>query len=92
LCSTAEEDLKGYHFQKGEVEKQLAVVKEQLRTNGNELSEVGATIKKLKDENLPIMKKLTQLKDMEEDMEESEPNSIAILVSILYSRFNNCGF
>jgi hypothetical protein len=85
LCSTAEEDLKGYHFQKGEVEKQLRVVKEQLRTNSTELREAGAIIERLNNEDLSFMMKLTRLKDME----EPEPNSIATLVSILRSLFNS---
>jgi hypothetical protein len=85
LCSTAEEDLKGYHFQNGEVEKQLRVVREQLHTNSNELREAGAIIEKLNNEELSFMTKLTRLKDME----EPEPNSIATLVSILYFLFNS---
>lgn len=87
LYSTAEEDLKGYHFQKGEVEKQLTLVKEQLRTNYTELNAAGATVKKLQDEALSMKLKLTQLKDME----EPESNSIGTLVSMFYSLFD-CQF
>lgn len=78
MNSTAEEELKRCHFQKGEVEKQHSVVKEQLQTNSNELREAGAIIQKLNKEDLSFMMKLTQLKDME----EPEPNSIATFVSI----------
>jgi hypothetical protein len=85
LHSTAEEDLKGYHCQKGEVEKQLSIVKEHLQTNSNELREAGAIIEKLNNKDLSFMMKLTRLKDME----EPEPNSIATFVSMLYSLFNN---
>lgn len=85
MYSTAEEDLKGHHFQKGEVEKQLKVVKEQLQTNSSELRETGAVIEKLNNEDLSFMTKLTRLKDME----EPEPNSITTLVSILNFLFNS---
>ncbi|PNF21805.1 hypothetical protein B7P43_G08450 [Cryptotermes secundus] len=77
--STAEDHLKGHHFQKGEVEKQLKVVQEQLQTNSNELRETGAVIEKLNKEDLSFMTKLTRLKDME----EPEPNSIATLTAEL---------
>lgn len=67
------------------MEKQLRVVTEQLRTNSSELREAGSIIEKLNTEDLSLMMKLTRLKDME----EPEPNSIAALVSILYSLFNS---
>jgi hypothetical protein len=77
LHSTVEEDLKGYHIQKGEVEKQLSVVKEHFQTNSNELREANAIIQKLNKEDLSFMTELTRLKDIE----EPEPNSIATFVS-----------
>lgn len=85
MYSAAEEDLKGYHFKKEEVKKQLTVVNEQLRKNCSELSAAAATIKKLKDEDLSTQLELSRLKDME----EPESNSIATLVSVLYFLFNN---
>jgi hypothetical protein len=66
------------------VEKQLAVVREQLRTNYTELSVADATVKKLKDEDISIQLKLTELKDMD----EPGSNNIDDFVSMFCSLFN----
>ncbi|KDR12930.1 structural maintenance of chromosomes protein 6 isoform X2 [Zootermopsis nevadensis] len=64
--STAEEDLKAFHFQKKVVEKQFTAIRKQLKANYDEFNVAGSSVRKMSNEEHSLQLKLTKLKDMDE--------------------------
>ena len=79
--------MRSHVIQRDEIDKQLKTVDRQVYESKVEINAISKTIDQLRNDDLKIQSRLTELKDID----EPEPNSVASLVSTLFTIIVNIG-